>query len=134
MSDLFPTWRTYRTFGIVHFVDAAGIEYTRLSQSLDERDKHYVADCIEFGSIDSDQEILDFRIPLSMTRAGYCGWGPEDDAVLTLRLNEDRTSVVYSCEVVSVGVHTRSNEVRSGTKSIGRCVVRNWSVLTGGKK
>ena len=125
MADLVPTWRTYRTFAPVHFVSSSGIEYSRLSLSLHERDRQYVDDCRDLSLISDNEEILDFRITVKMTRAGYSGFGPIADSVLSLReAGSLRPKREFSCVVVSVGIHTRSNESRSGTKSIGRCVVR----------
>jgi len=130
MTDFWPSWRTYRTFGPVHLIDQTGLEYCRLSNATKE-DKIYVRECKEDETLGHSDELLDYRIPISVRRGGkkrkpYEGVGPEAGRRLKL-MDPINQTVLFTCVVESIGMHFEANEFRSGTRTIGRMHVKQWS-------
>lgn len=128
MADFYPTWRTYRTFGAVHLVDQHGLEYGRLSLTTDS---DYVAQCREDELLLPTDELLDYRIPIAVRRGNakrppYTEVGPEAGEELTL-MDPMTKAVLFTAVVESIGMHFERNEVRSGTRTIGRVKVTNWT-------
>lgn len=130
MADFFPTWRTYRTFGAVHFIDKDGLEYCLLSNATKD-DQTYVQECRAEEMLEDNDELLDYRIPISVRRGGkkrepYVEVGPETGTELKL-MDPINKTVLFTCVVESISMHFEANEIRSGTRTIGRMKVNQWS-------